>query len=178
MSERDLLPGEYAVLGLLLDGPRHGYEIARCFVDADLTSVCTVEQSALYSYLRNVEVRALVEWTEERVGARPPRKVYSLTPAGADVLHEWLRAPVNRIREVRLAFLLKLYFLHRLDPTAERELVASQVDACEQYLERLPGGEDLHGFQLAVVGSKRSAAEATLSWLKSYASELEQKIAR
>ena len=29
--DRPLLPGEYAVLGLLALGPRHGYDMARTF---------------------------------------------------------------------------------------------------------------------------------------------------
>ncbi len=36
-----LLPGEYAVLGLLALGPRHGYELARILTE-ELAAVCAV----------------------------------------------------------------------------------------------------------------------------------------
>jgi PadR family transcriptional regulator AphA len=176
MSYRPLLPGEYAVLGLLALRPMHGYEMARILAEDDeLFAVCPVEQSLLYTYLRNVEERGLVSWQEHRVGNRPPRKRYELTSPGSVELAGWLRRPVGRIREVRLDFLLKLYFLHQLDPAAERALLAQQIDVCERYEARLetalPGER---GFPRLVALSKLSAATATLGWLRSYALELEQ----
>ncbi len=177
MSDRLLLPGEHAVLGLLALRPMHGYEMARILAQEDeLFAVCPVEQSLLYTYLRNIEARGLVAWHERRVGNRPPRKLYELTPAGHVELTDWLRRPVGRIREIRLDFLLKLYFLHQLDPAAERALLAEQIDVCEAYearLERALPAE--HGFPRLVALSKLSAAAATLRWLQSYALELEQQ---
>jgi len=73
VTERALLPGEYAVLGLLALRPMHGYEMI-CFLgEQGLDAVCPVEQSTLYTYLRNVESRQFVTWSEDRVGLRPPR---------------------------------------------------------------------------------------------------------
>lgn len=173
MSDRELLPGEYAILGLLLEGPMHGYEMARHFEGHELTTVCPIEQSSLYTYLRNVEARELVQWEETRVGARPPRKMYSLTESGEQAVRRWLDVPVMRLREVRLDFLLKLYFLHRLDPEAERELLDVQIDVCRDYLLMLERQPDATPFLRLVHGSKRSAALATLNWLRSYADELD-----
>src|SRR3954451_21390497 len=137
MSDRSLLPGESAVLGLLALRPMHGYEMARYFDRDDLTEVCPLDQSLLYTYIRNVEERGLVTWTEERVGLRPPRKIYALTPTGQAVLDHWLHQPVDRMREVRLEFLLKVYFLAQLDPAAERALLRQQIEVCEEYHARL-----------------------------------------
>ncbi len=175
MTDRELLPGEYAILGLLLEGPMHGYEMARHFEGHELTTVCPIEQSSLYTYLRNVEARELVTWEETRVGARPPRKMYSLTESGEQAVRRWLDAPVMRLREVRLDFLLKLYFLHRLDPDAERELLHVQIDVCRDYLGTLERQPDSSPFLRLVHGSKRSAALATLNWLRSYADELNRE---
>lgn len=171
MGERRLLPGEYAILGLLLVRPMHGYEMARFFERGDLAAVCPLEQSSLYTYLRNVERRGLVRWAETRVGQRPPRKTCELTPEGRQLVQEWLAAPVSRIREVRLDLLLKLYFLRQLDPAAEAVLVREQVAVCEQYAASLGAGEPASGFRRLVLESKRSAAEATLKWLRAYAAE-------
>lgn len=175
MTNRDLLPGEYAILGLLLEGPMHGYEMARHFDGHELVTVCPIEQSSLYTYLRNVEGRGLVSWEESRVGARPPRKIYALTADGEEAIRRWLDAPVLRIREVRLDFLLKLYFLHRMDPEAERELLDLQIDVCRDYLATLDREPDSTPFLRLVHGSKRSAALGTLNWLRSYADELDRE---
>lgn len=178
MSDRALLPGEYAVLGLLLSGPMYGYEMARCFDRFELAEVCPIEQSMLYTYLRNVEGRGLVSWAEERVGNRPPRKIFELTPAGKEAVRAWLRQPVERIREVRLDLLLKLYFLHRHDPGGERALLEDQIAVCETYLTRQVERREESDFARLVVRAKQTAAESTLSWLKAYAWELEHSPAR
>lgn len=152
----------------------HGYEMARYFDRDDLTEVCPVEQSLLYGYLRNLEERSLVRWKEMRVGLRPPRKRFELTEAGDNMVQAWMRTPVERMREARLELLLKLYFLHTMDPAGERDLLARQVEVCEAYRERLrERARQVLGFDQLVARSKLSAAEATLGWLRSYAEELD-----
>lgn len=174
VTGRTLLPGEHAILGLLALRPMHGYEMARLFAEEDLVAVCPVEQSLLYTYLRNIEERGLVAWEERRVGNRPPRKLYELTASGRAELRAWLQQPVGRIREIRLDFLLKVYFLHQLDTETERSLLAEQIDVCEAYEARLESAlAGQRGFPRLVALSKLSAATATLQWLRAYALELE-----
>jgi len=175
MADRPLLPGEYAVLALLALRPMHGYEMT-AFIEAEgLADVCPVEQSTLYTYLRNIEARGLVAWNGERVGQRPPRKTFHLTPAGRAAVDAWLRAPVARMREVRLDLLIKLFFLARIDPAAHRRLLQDQVTACGAYLEGLDAGSPAGEFQRLVAASKRTAAESTLTWLQGYARALDRE---
>ena len=175
VASRSLLPGEYAVLAVLAVEPMHGYDIA-CFLAADgLDAVCPVEQSTLYTYLHNVESRGLVTWSEARVGNRPPRKMFALTPEGESLIRAWLRRPVERMREVRLEFLLKLFFLNLTDPAAVEGLLARQIAVCEGYLAQIRTGALESPFRRLVALSKASAAEATLTWLRQYANEREQE---
>lgn len=176
MAARVLLPGEYAVLGLLRLRPMHGYEMSRHF-DDDLVDVFPMEQSSLYTYLRNVEGRGLVSWEEHRVGQRPPRKIYRLEPAGLAAVDAWLRRPVERIREVRLDFLLKLYFLHESDPAAAGQLVEEQVAVVRRYLQSVEAQQPRDSFHALVLGSRRSAARATLEWLSAYGADLGSSLA-
>ncbi len=172
---RDLFPAEFAVLGLLAIRPMHGYEMARYFDPEELGEVCPVEQGSLYTHLRNLEERRLVSFHETRVGQRPPRKVFHLSTSGAAAVDEWLRTPVERMRAVRLDFLLKLYFLNQLDPAAELVLLHGQLAVCARYEERLAEHAlSATGFDRIVTMSKLSAAEATLGWLRSYAREIDQ----
>lgn len=160
-------------MGLLAIRPMHGYEMARYFDRDALLQVLPLEPGLLYTYVRALEERALVSGREERVGLRPPRRVLELTPEGRRLLGEWLHRPVERIREVRLDLLIKLYILRQIDSAAELELVRAQIRVCERYRDRLRRSVDsTAGFDRLVAGSKLSAAEATLSWLRSYAREL------
>ncbi len=156
----------------------HGYDMVSYVADAGLDAVCPVEQSTLYTYLRNVEARGYVRWSEERVGHRPPRKTYALTTEGRQAIDAWMHQPVERMREVRLEFLLKLYFLGEMDPEAHARLLAAQIAVCEAYIAHLEEEPRPNAFAKLVGRSKRSAAEATLGWLKQYAYELESGEAR
>lgn len=172
MTERTLLPGEYAVLCMLALRPMHGYEMMCFLADEGLDAVCPVEQSTLYTYLRNVESRELVSWTEVRVGLRPPRKTYTLSTTGQHLVNDWLRQPVLRMREVRLEFLLKLFFLDLIDRPAVSALLSAQVAVCEQYLRLIGATEPASPFRRLVARSRASAAEGTLTWLRDYARDL------
>ena len=155
--------------------PKHGYEIARSLQQDGLPDVTWIEQNVLYSYLKTLESRGLIAGHEERPGSHPPRRVFQLTPKGEEVVDAWLRRPVERLREVRLEFMLKLYFLHRLDGAAERELLNAQLASLDGYIDRIAGrlsAANSHGFERLVLGSKASAASATRGWLQGYAMEL------
>lgn len=179
MAERELLAGEWAVLGMLRLAPQHGYEIARALDQDGLPDVTRVEQNLLYAYLKTLEKRELIAGHEVRVGAYPPRRVFELTAAGRGEIDAWLRRAVHRLREVRLEFMLKLYFLHQLDAEAERALLEEQIEVVEAYVDRFSARLAVapsHGFERLVLGSKVSAAEATLAWLQSYARELREAV--
>jgi DNA-binding PadR family transcriptional regulator len=171
MDDRELLPGEYAALGLLAVEPAHGYELHRRWQASPLTEVLPLDQSVLYGYLRTLDHRALLDWEEQRVGNRPPRKTYSPSEAGWEILRAWLRSPVHRLRDVRMDLLLKLHIVRLIDPRAERALLDRQVAVCEHLLAEArteaaidDGSEFTSLFRL----SRASAAEAALLWLRGY----------
>jgi PadR family transcriptional regulator AphA len=168
-----LTPLQYAVLGLLHDSPAHGYELQRAFADGgDLAGVAHIEQAALYALLKDLAVRGLIEGSEVREGLRPPRTVYALSDDGTRLLDSWLHSPVQRLREVRLDFLLKVYFARRRgDRRGMRALVDAQIRACRDYLAALEGQAAAlspDDFAYLVVESRTSAARATLDWLDDY----------
>lgn len=177
LAARDLTVNEFAILALLrLLGPMHGYQMARWF-EQDLAEVCPIEQSALYAYLKNLEQRDLVSWSEVRVGQHPPRKIFQLTAAGEAETGAWLRKPVERMREVKLDFLLKLYFLHLLEPAQELVLLWAQVASCDAYRDRMSARlNDATGFERLVLRSKVAAADSTCDWLRAYQDELEHEL--
>lgn len=165
-------PLQYAILGLLHDQPAHGYDLQRVFsLEGDLNGVVSVGQPALYAALKDLAARRLVVGVEARDGARPPRTVYSLTPTGERAFEEWARTPVRRLRQVRLDFLLKVYFARRRGERELRALVDAQIKACHDYLSALEeqaGALTPDDFAYLVVESRTSAARSTLDWLRDY----------
>jgi PadR family transcriptional regulator AphA len=171
-EQPELTPVQYAVLGLLHEKPTHGYELQRVFSAAGpLAGVAPVEQPTLYAALKELHTRELIEGTETREGARPPRTVYALTVAGERLLSAWLRAPVPRLRQVRLDFLLKVYFARQRGAREVRALVDAQIAMCHDYLsglEEQAAALSPDDFAYLVVESRTSAARSTLDWLRDY----------
>lgn len=169
-------PVQYAVLGLLHAHPVHGYELQRRFAaPGDLADVVPVEQPTLYAALKDLAVRGLIEGAEVCEGARPPRTVYAFTVPGERLLTAWLRAPVARLRQVRLDFLLELYFARGRGDRALRTLVDAQVRTCEDYLAALERQAAIltpDDFAYLVAESRTSAARGTLNWLRAVRARL------
>lgn len=165
----NLTPTAYAILGLLRERPMHGYEIAQHFKpEADLGQVVPADMSTIYTFLKDLQEHGFIRGERVSVGARPPRTVFSLTAEAEPVFFEWLRRPVARMREIRLDFLLKLYFAQQLGAAEARALVKAQLEACRNYLERQKASSralDPASFESLVLESKLTAAESMLDWL-------------
>lgn len=80
---------EPTLLLLLHHGPGHGYTLIDGLEDYGLRDIDT---SAVYRALRGMEEKGWVvsSWDEEQTQG-PPRRVYSLTQLGDEVLRWWIR---------------------------------------------------------------------------------------
>ncbi len=172
VNEEPLTPVQYAILGLLRKHAAHGYELQRSFTEgSDLAGVVHVEQASLYAALKELAGRGLIEGAETREGLRPPRTVYSLSKRGERVLDAWMRTPVERLRQVRLDFLLKVYFARQRSEAIVRALVDAQIATCHRYLADLEARAaefSPESFGYVVTESRTSAARSTLEWLREY----------
>lgn len=168
-----LRPLHYAILGLLLEGPAHGYRLHDAFTPGgELGAVLRVEPPTLYAALKELEAARLIEGRESRAGARPPRVEYRLREEGRDAFERWLGEPAERLREVRLDFLLRLYFARRRGPGVVADLVRRQVEALNRYVAALEGWSAAlpPGSWVALVADARlAAAQAARQWLESVA---------
>jgi PadR family transcriptional regulator AphA len=134
-----LLPAAYALLGLLAEGPAHGYDLHRAFVaGTPLGDVYRLEINQLYALLKKLAELGLVAQTGVApVGNTPPRRYFAITAPGLAELNTWLREPVPHTREVRLEFLVKLYFAARRGPADARTLLHAQLRLTRQTLRHL-----------------------------------------
>jgi PadR family transcriptional regulator, regulatory protein AphA len=167
-----LTPAEHAMLGLVHLGPRHGYEIAAHFgPEGDLGLVCQLPMSLLYAQLKRLENLGYLGGTTEPQANRPPRRVYHLTPEGEAEFWRWLDQPVTRIRDIRIDFLLKLFFSARIPAHDTDDLLHRQVAACRDYLAVLQERQARtppDTFAHLVNQARLTAAEGTIAWLSDY----------
>jgi DNA-binding PadR family transcriptional regulator len=176
------MPAEHAILGLLDsdEGSGHGYDLARNFADGQpLANVLRLEPGMLYHHLKKLQKNGWVDSSTEQQPTRPARQVYRITETGRAELHRWLAEPVRHTREIRLEFLVKLYFARRFDAALARDLVAGQLDACRQWeaslIEQIAGVESSEhlesdrAFMRTVLDLRIAQTRAAIAWLESEA---------
>jgi DNA-binding PadR family transcriptional regulator len=129
---------EWAVLGVLVERPRHGYDIAaELQPGTPIGDVWRVTRQLVYRALERLEALGLAEpHRTEPSMAGPPRTIYRPTTPGRATLGGWLATPVEHVRDVRNAFLLKLLVAERLGLDS-RELVRAQREAFAGLLDGL-----------------------------------------
>ncbi len=165
---------EYAVLGLLCQGPRHGYAIARQFQPgAPLGHVWRLRRNEVYAILAKLESRG---WVDKAGPAEGPRRraAYRLTPQGEAAFQEWLRRPVQGLRDMRLGLLGRLYFAGALSAEEGERLLRAQADALARRLTawRTAREQARDPFARSVYGFRAAMTEAALRWLQSLEEEV------
>ena len=132
---RPSLTTEIALLGFPRKQPLHGYEIYRRLNEtSELRAVWRMKQSRLYALLARLEEEGLLQATHEPQDNRPPRRVFHLTPTGENIFNQWLVEPVRLPREMRLDFMLKLYFAMEEESPVVVELIRRQQEVCADWL--------------------------------------------
>lgn len=184
------MPAEHAILGLLsmaeADGSGYGYDLARHFSDGQpLAEILRLEPGMLYHHLKKLDRAGWVVASLDAGGARPPRRMYELTDEGRRQLERWLSEPVTHTREIRLEFLVKLYFARRLNPERAAVLLAEQRETLQRIagslatqLQELAGNTLSEGpdsaFTRVVLELRLAQTEAAMTWLESLPTRLAQ----
>lgn len=99
----------HALLGLLAQKPRHGYELRAAFeAVVGGAEAWDVKPAQIYTTLDRLEESGLVMRASDLgQGDEPSRRVYALTEAGREHLHEWF-ASAAETQHQRDEFFVKL----------------------------------------------------------------------
>jgi len=157
---------QYALLGVLRGGARHGYEI-RQYIENHLGSTWHVSTSQLYALLKRLEDRGWLRSSVKLQQARPSKRVFSLTRQGKNVFDQWVCSPTVHVRDLRVEFLVKLFFIRTLKLDGGSSLLKSQVHVLEAMRKKLSAMQEQldDGFQKLVLDSRITIVESWLNWL-------------
>jgi DNA-binding PadR family transcriptional regulator len=168
-----------ALLGLLSQRPRHGYELHAAF-----EAIVGGEQSwdlkpaQVYTTLTRLQEAGLVQVDGQEQEGGPEKRIYSITPAGKDELCAWFATPVDAGHQ-RDEFFVKLMLSLATSEADPRKVM--QVQRASLY-------QDLHALtaQRSHTDPKQALAhillldqaimhvEADLRWLEMVESRLEE----
>ena len=158
---------EYVLLGALFSDPKHGYEIIQ-FLESALESTWQVSTSQLYLLLKRLEHNGLLESNIQEQEIRPSKRVFSLTSKGKKAFLGWLGSPVENIRDLRIEFLAKIFFLHSFSLKGGNDLVNAQIACLEEIKTKLQkkNERESDSFRKLVFESKLMAVESWQRWLQ------------
>ncbi|UCD85864.1 MAG: PadR family transcriptional regulator [Deltaproteobacteria bacterium] len=115
------------LLGLLKDGPKHGYEIKK-LVDEVMSGFTGISSQSIYYPLKELEKKGFLTKTVGRSGKRPEKYVYSITEKGEEEFGKLLSKNLLIIQRPYLNLDLSLYFLHHAKPEAVKRRLASRLN--------------------------------------------------
>jgi DNA-binding PadR family transcriptional regulator len=131
------LSPELAVLGFLIAGPCHGYDLHQRFT-TELGHVWHLSQSQTYAILNRLEAHGDISSRTIEQDKLPARQKLRITSQGRRHFQEWLEGSVGtNARSVRLEFLTRLYFIQQHAPGKVPSIYQAQYNEVLVSVERL-----------------------------------------
>jgi PadR family transcriptional regulator AphA len=160
-------PQEHVILGILMKQERHGYEIHN-LLSSGLGRAWYAGISQVYALLKRLEAVKKVNSTVAQQDNRPAKHVYAITQKGREAFLQWVHTPLERMRDLRLEFLAKLFFIRKLNLSGIDELIRKQIDIFKGQLRGIKQQEATcdDAFERLVLRFRIGQIEAVLSWLR------------
>ena len=109
-----MIEHEMLFLGLLIEGPKHGYEI-KMLIEEELFPFVGLKIKSIYYPLKKMEQLGLIDKDVGREGKWPEKFVYSITPKGRKIFDHLITESFLSIQRPYFNIDLSLYFLQYVD---------------------------------------------------------------
>lgn len=162
---------ELLLLGLLLDGKKHGYQLNEYFKHS-LSFCADLKKSTAYYILNKLERDGYVKQETERQGKRPERRVYELTETGHALFYELLRQNLGDFSRTYYDDDIGIAFMAQLPIDEVQQLLKVKRDklvATLNQFKEVPAHEGSWGF---VIEHNIAHLETEVNWLEGMLDEL------
>ena len=123
---------ELVILGLLKEGPKHGYQIKK-LIHQITESFATIETRSIYYPLKVMERQGLVSKEARRQRRRPEKIIYRITQKGEAKFQKLIEKSLLALERPFLNVDMSLYFL----PFVDKELVLRKLKVRQRGLDRI-----------------------------------------
>jgi DNA-binding PadR family transcriptional regulator len=163
----------HALLGLLQQEPRHGYDLKRLF-DRTFASGRPLAFGQVYATLDRLEGRGQVRLDEIERADGPDRRRYAITPVGAAELERWLVEPLEPEPRLQAALFTKVV-LAILSGRPVAPLVDAERHAHLERMRELIALRRTAGMSLGLLADYALChLEADLRWLDLTAARVDE----
>ncbi len=121
-----MIEHELLFLGLLKNGPKHGYEI-KLLIEQELFPFVGLKIKSIYYPLKKMEKLGLIHKDVGREGKWPEKFVYSITPKGEKIFEHLINESFLSIERPYFNIDLSLYFLPYVDQSIARRRLKARV---------------------------------------------------
>lgn len=169
---------DLAVLGLLMEQPRHGYEIEQVIQVRDMRDWTEIGFSSIYAILARLQKQGLLRATlQPPQGRGPARKVFRITRAGRAAWKQATLRALSTLQHGGAPFLLGLAGLPGLSvaeaATALQEYRNHLTERLDQLAARRPpAGAEMPVFLAGMFDYGRALAQAEIDWLDRFIPKL------
>jgi len=171
MDERTLL-----LLGILKSQSLHGYQINE-FIDKNLSRITSMKKATAYSILDKLNTAGFISVREDQEGNRPPRKVYSITPAGEEEFYLLLRGNLSEQDTTSFKGDIGLMFMDHLSKEEAIDCLMLRLNGLTEQIEELrqtPKHNFSRGIDLSIE-HHLVCKQAERDWLKSVIEKLKNE---
>ena len=173
----DLTPAELTLLGLLVEKPRHGYELDEVISTRGMREWTEIGFSSIYYLLTRLRDRGLITETGTPRPARgKARRVYRPTAEGRRACARSAEAAVAELRPVFPPILVGLANQPVIAPERLRAALDRRAAALTEKIAAIGAARDAEpdvpGFVRAIFGYALGQLAAEQQWLATYRAEL------
>lgn len=118
---------KYAILGLTMQSPVTGYDIAKAF-GPGLGSFWSAKHSQIYPELKRLTEEGLIRYSVVTQGERMEKKLYEITDAGQEDFMRWLSQDPPLEPTPKDVFRLRSYYSRWLAEEDYLRLLESQIE--------------------------------------------------
>jgi len=173
-----LTNAELAILSLVAEKPRHGYEMEQVIEGRGMREWTEVGFSSIYYLLKKLEKDGLVEGQLEKAERGPARKVYRPTPAGWQALRDGVLEALSVPQPCYSPLQLGMANLPGIPPN---EAIAALEQYREALIERIEGVQatwdrqrPLPYFVDAMFDHGITMAETEIAWIEKLIKQVEE----
>lgn len=118
---------KYAILGLMMQAPVTGYDIAKAF-GPGLGSFWSAKHSQIYPELKRLTEEGLIQYSVVTQGERMEKKLYEITDAGQEDFMQWLLQDPPLEPTPKDVFRLRSYYSQWLAEKDYLQLIEKQIE--------------------------------------------------
>lgn len=173
---------ELAILSLVAEQPRHGYEIDQVIKERGMRDWTEIGFSSIYYLLKKLERDGKIGGRLEEAERGPARKVYHITPGGQKTFHaavlDALSVPGRYYSPLQLGLANLPSIPHRETLTALGQYRDALAARLARIREKQQHQQPLPFFVDAMFEHSTTMIKAELGWVERFKKELEEEHAQ